>query len=164
MEGSPKTLTITRSGAKLPSSANRPMLSPVSRYFFSLSNKVGLTVSIAAPGRKRDVPERPNWMLERLVVQASNAGVTAEELCGSETSWGPDYIGSDQKFCDMTDKVVSPLCEIEDVDGCVEFDDTDLSLKKRSSVARRAVKTHHKSYKTVTKAPKGRASKGGKKA
>ena len=140
------------------------MLSPVSHCFFSLSNEVGLTVSIAAPGRKRDVPERPNWMLERLVVQASNAGVTAEELCGSETSWGPDYIGSDQKFCDMTDKVVSPLCEIEDVDGCVEFDDTDLSLKKRSSVARRAVKTHHKSYKTVTKAPKGRASKGGKKA
>lgn len=72
-------------------------------------------------------------MLERLVIQALNAGVTAEELCGSETSWGPDYIGSDQKFCDMADKVVSPLCELEDVDGCIEFDDTDLSIKKKVS-------------------------------
>ena len=56
------------------------------------------------------------------------------------------------------------MCEIENVDGCVQFDDTDISLKKRSSVARRAVKSHHKSYKTVTKASKGRTSKGGKKA
>jgi hypothetical protein len=159
-----KTPTIMRNGVKLPSSANRPMPSPVSHRVFSSSNEVELTISVAAPGRKRDVPERPNWMLERLVIQALNAGVTAEELCGSETSWGPDYIGSDQKFCDMTDKVVSSLCELEDVDGCVEFDDTDLSLKKRSSVARRAVKTQHKFYKTVTKAPKGRTSKGGKKA
>ena len=40
---------------------------------------------------------------------------------------------SDQKFCDMADKVVSPLCELEDVDGCIEFDDTDLSIKKKVS-------------------------------
>lgn len=97
-------------------------------------------------------------------MQALNAGVTAEELCGSETSWGPDYIGSDQKFCDMTDKAVSPLCELGDMDGCIEFDDTDLSIKKRSRIARRTVKSHHKSYKNVTKAPKGRTSKGEAKA
>lgn len=76
-----------------------------------------------------------------------------------EISLGPNYIESNQKFCDMADKVVSPLCELKDVDGCIEFDDTDHSVKKRSLVARRTVKSHHKSYKTVAKAHKGRTSR-----
>lgn len=106
----------------------------------------------AAPAKKRNLAERPDWITEQLVIQALNSGVTAEELCGSETSWGPDYIGSDHKFCDMTDKVVSPLCELENVEGCIEYDETSQSITKRSSIVRRSVKTHQKSYKVIKKA------------
>lgn len=91
-------------------------------------------------------------MLERLVdAGLLSHGTTAEELCGSNTSWGPDYIGSDKKFCDMGTKKISPLCELEEVNGCVDFDETNLAIKKRSTVARRTVNSHHKSYKTYTK-------------
>lgn len=90
-------------------------------------------------------------MLEHLVdAGLMSQGTTAEELCSSETSWGPDYIGSDKKFCDMGTKKISPLCELEEVDGCIDFDQTGLSTKKRSTVARRTVRSHHKSYKTYT--------------
>lgn len=111
---------------------------------------------LAAPAKKRDLPERPGWNIEQLVVQALNSGITAEELCGSETSWGPDYIGSDHKFCDMADKVVSPLCELENVEGCIEYDEANQSITKRASVARRSVKAHHKSYKVIKKAKEQR--------
>ncbi|KAM0717907.1 hypothetical protein Q7P37_006239 [Cladosporium fusiforme] len=103
------------------------------------------------PAKKRSMPERPQWIIERLITTALINGTTAEELCTSSTSWGPDYIGSDRKFCDMDQKELLPLCEIEEVEGCVDFDDTDLSIKKRSTVAgRRSVRSVHKSYKTIT--------------
>lgn len=74
----------------------------------------------------------------------------AEDLCTSETSWGPDFIGGDGKFCDMSSKQLIPLCSVEDVDGCVEVSDAEMTVAKRSTVARRRVKTVHKSYKTIT--------------
>lgn len=76
-------------------------------------------------------------------------GMTADELCNSTTSWGPDFVGSDKKFCDMGTKEVAPLCEIDEVDGCVEFDETSLTISRRSTVARRTVKSKHKSYKMI---------------
>ena len=139
-----------QNGATGQSSAKSPVPSLVSSKILT-PKKIRSNHHPAAPA-KRDLPERPDWIIEQLVIQALNSGVTAEELCGSDTSWGPDYIGSDLKFCDMSDKVVYPFCELEDFEGCMEFDDTNLSITKRSSVARRSVKTHHKSYKVIKKA------------
>jgi hypothetical protein len=75
----------------------------------------------------------------------------AAELCESATSWGPDFIGSDGKFCDMGTKTLLPLCSTEDVDGCVEVDEEEGALKKRMSVAKRAATVTHKTYKKISK-------------
>ncbi|THW90562.1 hypothetical protein D6D15_04485 [Aureobasidium pullulans] len=72
------------------------------------------------------------------------------ELCYSNTSWGPDFIGADGYFCDMSKKELMPLCSTEDVNGCIEYDATEKTILKRSTIARREVKSVHKSYETIT--------------
>ncbi|KAF7195304.1 hypothetical protein HII31_03510 [Pseudocercospora fuligena] len=102
------------------------------------------------PATKRSAPPaRPQWIIDRLVM-SNITNQNAEELCSSETSWGPDFCGVDGKCCDMDTKTLFPLCEFEDVDGCVEVDANAKTMVKRSSVARRTVEKVHKSYKTVT--------------
>ncbi|KAM0704790.1 hypothetical protein Q7P35_007576 [Cladosporium inversicolor] len=64
----------------------------------------------------------------------------AEELCTSETSWGPDG-----NFCDMDTKALMPLCSSQDVHGCVEVDESERTLVKRMNVARRSADVVHKS-------------------
>ncbi|CAK1367923.1 hypothetical protein CB0940_11364 [Cercospora beticola] len=98
--------------------------------------------------RSVDVP-RPQWILDRLVV-SNITGEDAELLCSSKTSWGPDFVGADGKFCDMESKQLSQLCEVANVDGCVELDSAGQSLTKRTSVARREVKAVHKQYQHIT--------------
>lgn len=82
---------------------------------------------------------------------SNHAGQAAQELCESATSWGPDFVGSDGRFCDMDAKTLHPLCSCEDVDDCVEIDDEAKVVKKRSTVARRSVHTIHRSYSKVSK-------------
>lgn len=89
-------------------------------------------------------------MEDRLIVSPTYAGHEAEMLCSSATSWGPDFVGSDGKFCDMHSKTLSPLCSTEEVDGCVDIDTAEGVVKKRSTVARRSVSSVHKSYKKVS--------------
>ncbi|GIZ45869.1 hypothetical protein CKM354_000901700 [Cercospora kikuchii] len=105
---------------------------------------------IGAQPAKRDVPERPQWLVDELVI-SSIPGQTAEELCSSETSWGEDFIGVDGKFCDMGIKQLIPLCSEQDVDGCIDIAEADKTLSRRSSVARRQLKIAHKTYKKVTR-------------
>ena len=57
--------------------------------------------------------------MEQRLITSTFEEQTAEELCNSETSWGPDFVGSDGKFCDMGSKTLSPLCDIENIEGCV---------------------------------------------
>ncbi|GIZ49754.1 hypothetical protein CKM354_001278100 [Cercospora kikuchii] len=98
--------------------------------------------------RSVDIP-RPQWILDRLVV-SNITGEDAELLCSSETSWGPDFVGADGRFCDMEFKQLTQLCEVANVDGCIELDPTSQSLVKRTSVARREVKAVHKQYQHIT--------------
>ncbi|KAK4209220.1 hypothetical protein QBC37DRAFT_450890 [Rhypophila decipiens] len=105
------------------------------------------------PGkRKRNARNRPQWMTEQLIM-SNYTSQPAEELCSSSTSWGPDFIGSDGKFCDMASKSLLPLCSVEDVDGCVEVDESQGggTLTRRVNVARRASSVAHKTYKNISK-------------
>lgn len=87
------------------------------------------------------------WMKKRLVV--SDMGHTAASLCESETSWGPDFVGDDGMFCDMETHELHPLCKFQDVEGCVNIDEGERAIKKRSTVAKRSVETTHKSYNDI---------------
>lgn len=89
--------------------------------------------------------------MEDRIVVSNVTQHSAEELCSSETSWGPDFIGSDGYFCDMSSKTLTPLCSKQNVNGCINFDDDDKAISKRSSVAKRTVDSPHKSYGTVTR-------------
>jgi len=89
-------------------------------------------------------------MTQRLVV-SNHTSQPAAELCNSATSYGPDFIGSDGLFCDMGSKTLTPLCSTEDVEGCVEVDESKGALMKRMSIARRATNVAHKSYKNISK-------------
>lgn len=95
------------------------------------------------------MPDRPQWIIDRLIT-SDIPSQPARELCQSSTSWGPDFVGSDGYFCDMDAKELLPLCSTENVNGCIEYDETQKTVPKRSIVARREVKSVHKAYKTVT--------------
>jgi hypothetical protein len=89
-------------------------------------------------------------MTEQLIM-SNFTSQPAEELCNSATSWGPDFIGPDGRFCDMASKTLAPLCATEETDGCVEVDEEKGTLKKRMNVARRSASVEHKSYKKISK-------------
>lgn len=101
------------------------------------------------PG-KRDAPVRPTWMTNALIV-SNYTSQPAEQLCNSDTSWGPDFVGHDGNFCDMETKTVTPLCTSQDVNGCIEVDEDQMKVVKRSRVARRSARVVHKSYKKISK-------------
>lgn len=95
------------------------------------------------------MPDRPQWIVERLITSDIPSQL-ASELCQSSTSWGPDLVGADGYFCDMDAKELLPLCSTEVVNGCIEYDEVQKAITKRSVIARREVKSVHRSYKTVT--------------
>ncbi|KAI9172760.1 Non-reducing end alpha-L-arabinofuranosidase BoGH43A [Paramyrothecium foliicola] len=99
----------------------------------------------AMPGKRSSRSQLP-WMKQKLVV-SKMASHKAENLCGSDKSWGPDFVGTDGYFCDMETKTLTPLCSMEDVNGCVEVDEEAMAIRKRSNVARREIQTTHKVYK-----------------
>jgi hypothetical protein len=94
--------------------------------------------------------QRPHWMQDQLIM-SNYTSQPAEQLCTSETSWGPDFIGHDGNFCDMSAKTLIPLCSTRDVDGCVEVDEEQGTLVKRMNVARRSANVVHKSYGKISK-------------
>lgn len=100
------------------------------------------------PGRRGAGRPRLAWMEERLIV-SNITRHKAEGLCSSETSWGPDFVGTDGYFCDMGSKTLSPLCSTADVNGCVNIDEEGNRITKRSTVAKRSVEIAHKSYGTI---------------
>lgn len=81
-------------------------------------------------------------MEERLVV-SNIARYKAQNLCSSETSWGPDFVSTDGMFCDMGMKTLTPLCSTENVYGCIKIDD------KLKVVTKRFVAVKRKVYKTI---------------
>ncbi|OAQ76812.1 hypothetical protein VFPFJ_10594 [Purpureocillium lilacinum] len=98
---------------------------------------------------KRETPrERLPWMENTLVV-SNITQHTAEEVCSSATSWGPDFIGSDGKFCDMGAKVLSPLCSTENVAGCIDINSEKKTATKRSFIGKRSVDTPHRTYEDI---------------
>ncbi|ORY16598.1 hypothetical protein BCR34DRAFT_597605 [Clohesyomyces aquaticus] len=101
------------------------------------------------PG-KRSTRERPSWMTVQLIV-SNHTTQPAAELCNSATSWGPDFVGPDGNFCDMESKTLAPLCSAQDVDGCVEVNESEGTLTKRLNIARRTTNVVHKSYKKISK-------------
>ncbi|KEQ78740.1 hypothetical protein M438DRAFT_340401 [Aureobasidium pullulans EXF-150] len=105
--------------------------------------------SIAGQLAKRSDFDRPEWIINRLITSDISSQL-AKELCYSNTSWGPDFIGADGYFCEMSKKKLLPLCSTEDVNGCIEYDATEKTILKRSTIARCEVKSVHKSYETIT--------------
>ena len=93
---------------------------------------------------------RPTWMTDNLIM-SNFTSQPAEQLCSSETSWGPDFIGPDGNFCDMEKKELTPLCTVSDVEGCVEVDEDAGHVIKRRTVARRSANVIHKSYGKISK-------------
>lgn len=103
----------------------------------------------AAPSKRSAKKERKAWMKD--ILYSSNwHSHTGEHLCSHPNSYGPDFVGSDGYFCDMETKTLTPLCSTKDVDGCVEVDNDEKAVVKRSSIARRTVRTKHKAYKKIT--------------
>ncbi|KAK5122729.1 hypothetical protein LTR85_003644 [Meristemomyces frigidus] len=96
--------------------------------------------------KKRATPVRYAWMEQQLVM-SNHTSQTAAWLCGSATSYGPDFVGSDGQFCDMGSKTVSPLCSTSSENGCVVVSNS--TVTRRWSVAKRAVQQVHKTYSTV---------------
>lgn len=89
--------------------------------------------------------------MENELIISNFSSHTAGNLCNSETSWGPDFVGSDGKLCDMASKTLTSLCSTEDVDGCVDLDDVEGTVTKRMTVARRSTHVPHKKYSKVSK-------------
>ena len=63
-----------------------------------------------------------------------------------EMSYGPDAVGSDAYYCDMSTRELSPLCTSQDVEGCVNVDAPNNRITKRSSVAKRSANLVFRSY------------------
>ncbi|KAI5203692.1 hypothetical protein E4T39_04069 [Aureobasidium subglaciale] len=105
-------------------------------------------------GRSISSPRtRLPWMESKLVVSDINSH-SATNLCNSETSWGPDFVDSHGKLCDMGTKTLYTLCSNENIDGCVEIstgasngtsNDVSVARQKRS-IAKRTISAELKTY------------------
>jgi hypothetical protein len=87
-------------------------------------------------------------MADTLVV-SNITSHTALDLCSSDTSWGPDFVGPDGLFCDMETKRLMPLCSTNDVNGCIDIDGEANTAVKRSTVKKRQINSMFRSYKTI---------------
>ncbi|PGH00123.1 hypothetical protein AJ79_08306 [Helicocarpus griseus UAMH5409] len=104
------------------------------------------------PRKKRSMVgvERPEWMHKRLII-SDYPSDNATELCRHEMSYGPDAIGSDGFYCNMATRELSPLCSVQDAEGCVNVDEEGQVVTKRASVAKRSVNMHYRSYEKLDK-------------
>lgn len=84
--------------------------------------------------------------MQKILIISALEQHKAATLCNSDTSWGPDFIGTDGAFCDMGTHTLYPLCSTENIDGCVNVDDEANAVVKRSVGPKRAVDHVHKQY------------------
>ncbi|KAF2971962.1 hypothetical protein GQX73_g1511 [Xylaria multiplex] len=69
-------------------------------------------------------------MIKTSLVIGNSDSHTATDLCGSETSYGPDFVNvKTGKFCRMSDKTLWPICNGTDVtDNCFNVDSQQLII------------------------------------
>lgn len=64
------------------------------------------------PRKKRRQPARTSSKFDGRLVTSIHEQHSAIELCGSDQSYGPDFVSfSENVFCDMGTKVHWPLCD-----------------------------------------------------
>lgn len=104
------------------------------------------------PG-KRSVPVRSAALEQRLVV-SNMTEHSAGALCSSVTSWGPDFVGPDGRFCDMGTKTLHEPCSHDTAADCMYIDTETRTVSPRSLAAgrgRNIVRSMpFKSYETVS--------------
>jgi len=82
--------------------------------------------------------KRSAGMEAELVVSTDEAH-TASELCGSETSHGPDFVSVAEKlFCDMGAKTLWPLCNDVVTTSCFHLESKTLRTSGAAMVKREA--------------------------
>jgi hypothetical protein len=94
------------------------------------------------PPRRRSNSKRSAQM-ENTVVHSTSPAHNAEELCNSEGSVSPDFISyTEGKLCDMTTKLLWPLCSDQTTIGCFDAnlnrllpDETGLDIRDLTHVA-----------------------------
>ena len=65
---------------------------------------------------------------EHLVV-SNIAAHSAKKLCESHTSAGPDFVSTiESLFCDMSEKILWPLCDSKTVDSCFDLEAKELRM------------------------------------
>ena len=79
--------------------------------------------------QRRAIRKRSLWMEAQLIVSKDSAH-SATQLCQSETSHSSDFVSLNEGlFCDMSTKIVWPLCSESTLDDC--FDQGDKALVVR---------------------------------
>ncbi|KAM0424810.1 hypothetical protein ACHAPT_009866 [Fusarium lateritium] len=82
------------------------------------------------PERKRHRHYRRNKAMESQLIVSDVEGFSAQFLCESSTSVGPDLVNlKEGLFCDMGDKQLYPLCSAQLRDDCFDFDSKTLRPK-----------------------------------
>ncbi|KAL6721491.1 hypothetical protein ACLMJK_000595 [Lecanora helva] len=70
---------------------------------------------------------------------------SAEELCASDSSHGPDFVSKyENKFCDMETKTIHPLCDGSLQTECFDIDQNGKKLRKRGGMGGRITKEYGK--------------------
>ncbi|KAN0099509.1 hypothetical protein V8E51_013284 [Hyaloscypha variabilis] len=69
-----------------------------------------------------------------VLIKSRSKSHSANQLCGSETSWGPDLVSFHEGvFCDMNQKTTWPLCNKAADSNCFDQVTNNLRLKKGTS-------------------------------
>ncbi|KAK5630492.1 hypothetical protein RRF57_006207 [Xylaria bambusicola] len=72
--------------------------------------------------------KRRSSVLDKLII-TSMAAHSAQELCDSETSWGPDTVSTvENLFCDMETKTLYPVCAGTATTSCFDLENESLIL------------------------------------
>lgn len=87
----------------------------------------------AQPHRARSPPPRSAFMKGTLV-QSNRPHHSAEKLCQSENSLGPDFVSTSEKlFCDMSEKTLWPFCESQDSHDCFDLQKKNIASRLGAS-------------------------------
>ncbi|KAI9150772.1 hypothetical protein HJFPF1_10549 [Paramyrothecium foliicola] len=83
-----------------------------------------------APGKR--AVRAPTPAIEERLIVSNIPSHRAENLCNSDNSWGPDFVGTDGYFCDMGSKTLTPLSPTDIIEGCVTIDGETKRVEKRT--------------------------------
>ena len=87
---------------------------------------------------------------EEVLVVSDIEAHSAESLCNSDRSRGPDFVSHHEKtFCDMKTKTTHPLCEGSAQTDCFALDSVEKKIRKRGAAGTQDARVH-RSYKKVT--------------